>query len=599
MFDFDIELERAIAKGFYRPETQALLESRAIEEAKLINEARSVLDAKHLRIELLDVDKLQQRNDLKEVTNPIIFQGGNIPTPDGLLSNQIFGITRSDRANTCAYIDLHEWFMSPHLYKVWSKLDKKIIACVYGTSNFRIDGNGKLVEDPEGETGIRFLRKNFQKINITRTASLRRDENIKYIEKYQNEPEKAFIRKLVVIPAYYRDVDTSKKGKISVGELNELYRNLIITVRSLKDSGDYGLSIGESIRGRIQGLLVQIFDWFGTGTTVGGSQTGAVLPGKTGVIRQTVMSKTTDYANRLILSAPNLRYNKLENAMVDMDYSALPLSAALSTFMPFIVFNVKNFFANALSGGKTVPELNDKGEVVATYDVRDYQIQFSEDRIHREIDRFISGYSNRFVPVEVETTDNKKITMRLKGYRTTKEDFAKGIGLTNHPFSRKLTWCDVFYIAAVEATRDKHILITRYPIDSTYNQFTTKIHVNSTVQKCQVIIEGEFYPYYPLIEEKDIGTNTSNKFVDTLNVSNLYLAGIGGDYDGDMATVKGIYTNEANAELDRVMKSKYNFITTANKGIRTSGNEAIQSLYNLTLTVNNDESKMTKNITFA
>ena len=67
----------------------------------------------------------------------------------------------------------------------------------------------------------------------------------------------------------------------------------------------------------------------------------------------------------------------------------------------------------------------------------------------------------------------------------------------------------------------------------------------------------------------------------------------------DMATVKGIYTDEANAELDIVMKSKFNFITTANKGIRTSGNEAIQSLYNLTLTVNEDESKMTKSVVFA
>ena len=597
---FDIELERAIAEGFFTEKTQALLESRAVEEYNAIQEAKSAIDAEHLRIELLEVDKLIERNNIKEVTNPIIFQGGNIPTPDGLLSNQIFGITRSDRANTCAYIDLTEWFISPHLYKVWSKLDKNVIACVYGTNTFKINEKGVLVEDPDGETGIKFLKKNFQKISITRTTSLRRDENVNYIEQCQKEPEKAFIRKMLVIPAYYRDVDTSKKGKISVGELNELYRNLIIAVRSLKDSGEYGLTLGEAIRGRIQGLIVQIFDWFGTGTTVNGNATGAVLPGKIGVMRQAVMSKTTDYANRLILSAPDLRYEKMDNAMVNMDYSALPLSSTLSTFMPFIVFNVKNFFANALSGGKSVPELDDAGNVIGTYTVKDYQIQFSEDRIKKEINRFISGYSNRFIPVEVETTEKDKfITMRLKGYHTTKEDFVKGIGLTDKPFSRKLTWCDVFYIAAVEAVRDKHILVTRYPIDSAYNQFTTKIHVNSTVKKAQVIIEGEFYPYYPLIEDKDIGTNTSNKFVDTLNLSNLYLAGISGDYDGDTATVKGIYTNEANAELDRVMNSKYNYITTANKGIRTSSNEAIQSLYNLTFTVGEDESKMTKNITFA
>ena len=32
--------------------------------------------------------------------------------------------------------------------------------------------------------------------------------------------------------------------------------------------------------------------------------------------------------------------------------------------------------------------------------------------------------------------------------------------------------------------------------------------------------------------EEDILTDTSNAFVDTMRFSNLYLAGIGGDYDG-------------------------------------------------------------------
>ena len=90
-------------------------------------------------------------------------------------------------------------------------------------------------------------------------------------------------------------------------------------------------------------------------------------------------------------------------------------------------------------------------------------------------------------------------------------------------------------------------------------------------------------------------------FVDSMNISNLYLSGIGGDYDGDTVTIKGIYTEEANAELDKIMNSKYNFITTANKGIRVSSNEAIQSLFNLTMTLSSDGSKMTasKDIKFA
>ncbi|WP_301214679.1 hypothetical protein [uncultured Clostridium sp.] len=44
-----------------------------------------------------------------------------------------------------------------------------------------------------------------------------------------------------------------------------------------------------------------------------------------------------------------------------------------------------------------------------------------------------------------------------------------------------------------------------------------------------VYYDKEFYKYYPKIREEDIGSNTSNKFIDTLNISNLLLDGIKGD----------------------------------------------------------------------
>ena len=423
------------------------------------------MKSKHLRVSLLDTEKLIKVNDLKEVTNPIIFQGGNIPTPDGLLSNEIFGITRYDRANTCAYIDLGEYFLNPEVYKIWSKLDKNIIAIVHGTNNFAIDGQGKLAQDPEGDTGIRFLRKHFKEINITRTTSLRRDANVNFIEACQKNPEGVWINKLIVIPAFYRDVDTSKKGKIQVGELNELYRNLIIATKSLRETSDYGLDLGESIRGRIQQILVQIFDWFGTGTTIGGEATSPNIPGKIGVLRRSVMSKTTDYASRLVISAPELKYDKIEDTPINLDYSGVPLFAALSTFMPYAIFSIKRYFENALSGGKEIPVYSKSGEeVIGVVAPKDYQLQFSEDRIKKEIKRYMEGFSNRLIPVEVEAVNGKKYRLKLKGFRTTVEDFEKGINQANNLYQRDLVWVDIFYMAAVEATKDKHILVTRYPI---------------------------------------------------------------------------------------------------------------------------------------
>ena len=43
-----------------------------------------------------------------------------------------------------------------------------------------------------------------------------------------------------------------------------------------------------------------------------------------------------------------------------------------------------------------------------------------------------------------------------------------------------------------------------------------------------MIVGNKSYKNYPYIRQEDIGTNTSNLFIDSLNISNLYLDGIGG-----------------------------------------------------------------------
>lgn len=428
-----------------------------------VESERNPVRGNHLRVDLLDMDRLVKVNDLKPITNPITFAKNNIPTSDGLLSNEIFGITMYDRMNTCAYIDLHEWFMSPIIYKTWSKLDKKIIACVNETKYFSIDESGKLVEDENGETGIEFLRKNFNRINIARTASIKRDMNVDFISSYKNKPG-AFIRKMLVIPAGLRDVDTSKGGRVSIGEINSLYRNLILACKALSESTGYGLDMVGATRGRIQNSLVQIYDYFGNGTTINGETTGAIVPGKVGVLRRAVMSKTTDYASRLVITAPELKVEKLEDMASDLDYAAVPLHSIISNFTPYMIFSVKRYFENAFSGGKGIPFIDPKTKEEKIVYPKDYQMQFSEENIKKEMDRFRMGYSDRLIPIKVETTDGDIIHLRFKGFNVSEEDYKAGAG--NMPIvDRDFTWCDIFYICAEEVCADKHIIVTRYPIN--------------------------------------------------------------------------------------------------------------------------------------
>lgn len=552
--------------------------------------ADEIFRGKHLRVDLVDPDKLVEVNNLREITNPVFFVRNGIPSPDGLLSNEIFGITKYDRANTFAYIDLYETFINPLIYKMWCKSDSGIKDCIHGVRRFTINDNGELKEDPDGETGIRFLIKNINKFKLKRTASKRRDMQVDFLEKYMGTPQ-MLIKKFIVCPAFYRDVNNDK-GKVAIGAINELYRNLIVFVKALRESADYGLNLSDATRGRIQETLTQIYDWFGSGTTINGEKTSDVIPGKLGVLRMSVMSKTTDYASRLVLSAPELKVEKLDDIEADLDYSVLPLASACVNFLPFIMYHVRRFFENEFSGDSVIPTMN-KDNTIKYLHPKDYQIEFSDERIKKEIDRFCTGFSNRFIPIEVPTIEGPIVRLRFKGRNISAEDFANKSDISKYPMQdRDLTWCDVLYMAAVEATSDKHILITRYPIDSYFNQYPTRVRIASTNKTTPMVVGNKYYKNYPYITQADIGSNTSNSFIDTLNISNLYLDGIGGDYDGDQVTVKGVYSEEANAELDKQLSSKSHLFNLGGKGVRTSDKEAMQSLYNLTLCLPEDESKM-------
>ena len=543
--------------------------------------------ARYLELETLDIEKFIKANKLKEVTNPIFFERPGVTSTDGLLSNEIFGITKNERSNIFAYIDLGKWFIDPLSYKMWGRVDIKVKECVRGVKNFIINSQGQLEENENGSCGIEFLRKNINNIKFKRNDSSRRDSKINFIEKNIKE-NKLFIRKYLVIPAYYRDVDTSRsEGKVSVGDINELYNKLLISVKSLKEADDYGIDVSNTTCGRIQDILVEIYNWFTKEPNLGQ---------KRGIIKRTVMSKTADYASRLVISAPPLNVEKVNDLLVKTDTSAIPLSSLLANLFSFIVFWVRRFFENEFANG--VIPVKKKDGTVEYIEVEDPLIQFSDDVIKKQINRFIKGYSNRFIPVEVKLSNGKTVKMKFAGYKTRKDDNKETVGEEKSGISnRNLTWCDLFFIAASEMSADKHAILTRYPVNDYFGQQYTKIAVSSTKETEPMYIDlygnTKYYKYYPKIRQEDIGSNTSNKFVDTLRISNVRLSSLGGDYDGDQMTCKIAFTKESNEEIEKYMHSKRAYINMGGVNEMVNEAEALHSLYSLTLSVGEDESKMT------
>ena len=527
----------------------------------------------NLQVSLLDVDDFVKKNNLVEITNPVIFDTSSNPTNDGLLSNTIFGITKESRASTFAYISLKKKFLQPLIYRIWGKVDSKIKSVIHGIGTYSIDKSGNIVEDPKGDNGIDFLRKNLDKIKFRETDSIKRERYIKFLNANRKN---FFTDKLIVIPPFFRDIKVDG-GKISVGDINKLYINIMVSASAIGDSTEYGFSIGKSVEGRLQEGLIEVYKWFGTGTD---SNPNGGLPGKFGVIRRANLSKTTDYATRLVLSAPKLDVENMEDLRADFDYSVLPMTSAAANFFPFVIFHMRRFFENEFIGDTKYPIIDKDGSIIYG-EIEDYQIQFSDEMLKKELDRFIHGYSDRFRPVKVLCRVKGKqeyLDLKWKGFY--KEPDVKA--LKNE---RPLTWCDVIYMACEEAVKDRMILITRYPIDTFYNEFATKIRLASTIETEEAVFDDVVYTHYPKIRKEDIGKDTSSSFIDTMNICNGYLDSIGGDYDGDMVTIKGVYTDEANAELKKQLASNIHFINLGGNPVISTSKESIQALYAMTLTL--------------
>ena len=527
----------------------------------------------NLQVSLLDVDDFVKKNNLVEITNPVIFDTSSNPTNDGLLSNTIFGITKESRASTFAYISLKKKFLQPLVYRIWSKVDSKIKSVIHGIGTYSVDKSGNIVEDPKGDNGIDFLRKNLDKIKFRETDSIKRERYIKFL----NDNRKNFFTdKLIIIPPFFRDIKVDG-GKISVGDINKLYINILVSASAIGDSAEYGFSISKSVEGRLQEGLIEIYKWFGTGTD---SNPNGGLPGKFGVIRRANLSKTTDYATRLVMSAPKLDVENMEDIRADFDYSVLPMTSAAANFFPFVIFHMRRFFENEFIGDTKYPIIDKDGTIIYG-EIEDYQIQFSDEVLKKELDRFIHGYSDRFRPVKVLCRIKGKpeyLDLKWKGFY--KEPDVKA--LKNE---RPLTWCDVIYMACEEAVKDRMILITRYPIDTFYNEFATKIRLSSTIETEEAVFDDVVYTHYPKIRKEDIGKDTSSSFIDTMNICNGYLDSIGGDYDGDMVTIKGVYTDEANEELKKQLSSNIHFINLGGNPVISTSKESIQAIYAMTLTL--------------
>jgi DNA-directed RNA polymerase beta' subunit len=522
-----------------------------------------------MNIELFNIDDFVKINKLQEVTDPMLFMKGQIPSPNGLLSTDIFGVSVTERKQTFAYINLYGRFLHPHVFKLIKRMDNRINYILQGTKKYVIE-KGLLVENEEqGETGLEFLYRNWESIKWEKNSSLMRSERIDLLNIYPKDV--LFMRKWIIQPAFYRDVNFQNlgQGKLSHHEINNLYSKLMRYASMIKSTNDFDFVLYKT-RTSMQNLIVEIYDLLQQGLT-----------GSNGLIRKNLLGKSVDYGSRSVISAPNFNADSPDDLIVDFYHTGVPLGQACVLFTPFIVTWISSFFKREFERrGGTYEVLNSKTGEIEMYELDSPELYYDEDYIRTNIDLFVHTPSERFKLIEVPVKEKNKgpvyFTFVSKEYEKGKVESESSL------ITRQMTWTDLLYIAACEVTEDKHVYITRYPFVDYFGMLFTKIHILSTRKTKPVYIGNTLYKHYPIVDLNKTSSEVSTMFVDTIQMSNLYLSGTGGDYDGDQVSVRGIFTQEANKEAERIMYSKTNLVNIYGDNMRHTSNEGAQTLYTLT-----------------
>jgi DNA-directed RNA polymerase beta' subunit len=530
-----------------------------------------------MKVNIVNIDKVVEVNKLEEIKNPVYFNKGNTPTEDGLFSYEVFGRPGSyDRKTIFAYVDLKEHFLHPLVYKNLLRINRKFDDCIAGRGNWILDPKGEIIAADEGTkesgTGLSFLYKNWDKMKYRVTDSSSRKERVDFLRSLKKE--EAFMRKQLVIPAFYRDINyqDADKGKLGVDDINTLYSKLIRLTVALRetDSALTGVDfIGNMTKTSVQQCLIDIYNYF-----------TSKVRGKNGIFRQAVMGKSVDYAGRSVISAPSFNMNSYKDMKVSFEYSGVPLSQCIVIFLPFVVKWLQSWFEKEYGMIKTFTVRDKKTGEPRQVNLVDPMEDFTFDAIKMKIDQFVKAQTERFEVVQVHTEEGY-IPVYWRGMNRD-PDRENTEDTPDSTIRRHLTWTDLFYMASVDVVKDKHVYITRYPLEDYFGIYPSKVTVMSTFKTAPQYVNGVWYEHYPVIDLDSPKEKIPGLFIDSLQLFNAMLPAIGGDFDGDQVTIRGVFTQEANEEAERLIKSPKNILNITGKNIRKISNEGVQTLFNLT-----------------
>ena len=520
----------------------------------------------------------------KEITN------AGQDTPDGLYSEEIFGVTREDRVRQGAMYNLKAWMMRPNIVFLLKRFSRIMYNCVTGavmTKKGRrvyyviLDGvlyreddlnrpdlrSDKIDFNAQDNAGVGpvFLYNNWHKLNFNKMINTDLDSGMKFANtelrkiftKYKLS--EIFQRYIYVIPIGYRE-NPELGGRVQVDPINEMYSEIINISRTLQEaeSTPYLQRSKTDFEIQLQMSLMKFYQ------TVSDRYLGV-----NGALKKKLIARTIDGSARMVILPSTYSSNIIGKSKIDIDTTGIPIHHLVAMFRPFVIKHAMDF----------VQELQLTGVLKSNVDeTRDISLRYGID-VFTEMIENMEDIAFRVSPFIIHDFDSSKRPLVCEF-----ELFENGIYKT---VTKELSMMEFFYIVLIKymnVTGTKTVTTTRYPVDSITSIQTLRplpLTLTGRLLKKVKFMDYE-YDDFPFVDEF-IKSNFQEKiFEQAQRISPGTAIAVNGDFDGDTMLQKPLLTNEATDDARNARNNLLHTFTYGGNFKRDVGKAPVQTLYSLT-----------------
>jgi hypothetical protein len=512
---------------------------------------------------------------MRPTTSLEIFDNANNLHPDGLFSTLTFGKVGDPlRMQKFSYIDIKVDILHPVMYRAIGKL-KRFHTDILAGREYAV-WNEELKDFDrsniiEGQTGYEFFMRHMKSIVYPPNKSVQRQQNIELFNKFK---DKALVNKIVVMPAGFRDVEIDN-GRVTLDEINGFYKTILSIANTISPTAlQTNIEMLNRSRFRLQTAFNELF-----------AHLERMIQGKRGFLLGSWASRSPMNGTRNVITALVTRTNELgAPGSITMNDTVLGIYQAMKAYMPVARFLVRNKYLPLIFSSVERPARLVDPKTLKMVDVQLKPQVFDRWNTDEGVEKIISAFGEESVRHKPLMIDGHYMGLVYRGPDATFKFLQDIDDLPPHLDKKNvtpMTFVELMYMSIGNKLNEYPMFVTRYPVTGVGSIYPSFAYVKTTIAQDQrrELNDlwqpwGETFYSFPV---------PGGEFVNSLIPHPMHISPLGADFDGDMCSANGTYTDESKVEIKNFLSKKKAYVGTDGRFIYPAGTDTISLLlHNLT-----------------